>query len=478
MLVRVALPVLAGLVDGPASGLAMLAVQEGGLHLARRLFARDRLFAERLFLGALALRALLAGGLHVALTAMRGSGYLVEDAYTYDVLGAWLARIAAGEPLSIYEGHQHALATAYPHLLAALYGLLGYAPLVPKVLNSGAGALAAVIVGEVAARAYGGRVGRRASLAMAGLPSLVLWSTMTLRDPLILLGIALGLYGLQTLLSARPAPDERANSLVALAAALLLVWDLRQPAAVILLGLALVALALALTRRVGIRFVVATCLALVLAGGALLAVVRDRNPEGRLARATQPYEIARLLTERRLSLGGPEWLKEQAAGASAADPGAPTGESVSVSLADWAAWTAQAAFSPAPWQVRSNREAPAAAEMLLWYGLMLGAMASLPLRSREPDFPRLLWLHVLATWLLITLSEGVVGNLLRHRVMLAPSLVLLGVAGLTRVWDARSSWQRQHEPRGATRPGPRQARRTAEPAVDHPRGAGSAPRPG
>jgi hypothetical protein len=89
-----------------------------------------------------------------------------------------------------------------------------------------------------------------------------------------------------------------------------------------------------------------------------------------------------------------------------------------------------ALLSPAPWQARSLTELAASGEMLIWYALIVGSI----LVWRAPSHQRLFMVCVLAygiaNWIVLAVSEGNLGNLLRHRVALAPALLVLGSGGL------------------------------------------------
>ena len=53
----------------------------------------------------------------------------------------------------------------------------------------------------------------------------------------------------------------------------------------------------------------------------------------------------------------------------------------------------------------------------------------------ERRFALLLAMYVLGNWLALAAAEGNVGNLLRHRLLLDPALLILGGAGLVWLWE-------------------------------------------
>jgi hypothetical protein len=96
-----------------------------------------------------------------------------------------------------------------------------------------------------------------------------------------------------------------------------------------------------------------------------------------------------------------------------------------------------ALLSPAPWQARSVTEMGAGAEMPIWYVLIaascLAGQATL-VDPRQRLFAVCLVAYGIANWLILAASEGNVGNLLRHRLMLDPVLLIFGGAGLEWLW--------------------------------------------
>jgi hypothetical protein len=93
-----------------------------------------------------------------------------------------------------------------------------------------------------------------------------------------------------------------------------------------------------------------------------------------------------------------------------------------------------ALLAPAPWQATTPPESGAAAEMPAWYILLVGSLFAWRARPRNGLFFTCLALYGVANWLVLAASEGNLGNLLRHRLMLDPVLLILGSAGLEWVW--------------------------------------------
>ena len=93
-----------------------------------------------------------------------------------------------------------------------------------------------------------------------------------------------------------------------------------------------------------------------------------------------------------------------------------------------------ALLAPAPWQAGGLLELAASAEMTVWYVLLLASLFAFRDSPRQPLFLLALIVYGVANWLILAAVEGNVGNLLRHRLMLDPVLLILGAAGLEWAW--------------------------------------------
>jgi hypothetical protein len=94
-----------------------------------------------------------------------------------------------------------------------------------------------------------------------------------------------------------------------------------------------------------------------------------------------------------------------------------------------------ALLSPAPWQARSLTELAASGEMLIWYALIVGSLVVWRAPPQQRLFMACIMAYGIANWIVLAVSEGNLGNLLRHRVALAPSLLVLGAGGLEWLWS-------------------------------------------
>jgi hypothetical protein len=442
-LIRVVAPLGALVVEGWAALLVAVIVQEGGLWLARRLVDPcQATFARRLFLAAYGLRMAVALPTHYVAKLGDGNGALFQDDYTNDLVGEWLVRIARGDGVSIFAGHQHLLDAVYPYLLMATYTLFGYAPLLPKLLNISLAALSAVLIFEMTRRAFALPAAIVAAIGAAVLPTMVIWSIVALKESFVLFVTLLGLWTVQCLLSARTRSTRTADAVVLLLAILTLLLDLRSTLALVLLGLlVLVALARSPYRWRSWQIGFAALAVLVLAGSGLL-FLRVRSSDRPLSGVVE--DVVLQVRHRR--------AQEAASARSQLRPGgdvlSATGSELPLAEAasDAAPFTVTndildplgyALLAPAPWQARSVPEFGASAEMLAWYVLLGASLLAWKAKPQQRLFVVCVVVFGIANWLMLAVSEGNLGNLLRHRLTLNPALLILGSAGLEWLW-ARS----------------------------------------
>lgn len=434
LLPRLIAPAGALFVEGPAAAIGALLFQEAGLFATGKVTdGCQRLFARRLFIGAWLLRVTVTLPLHYVNKLDNGNGALFQDDYTNDLVAEWLLRIARGEGISVFPGHQHLLDSSYTYLLMGLYAVFGHVPLLPKLLNASLGALCAVLVFDMARRAFKPSVAVIAGLGAAAMPTLVLWSTVTLKETLVLLVALLGLVALQRLSDG----PFTAGLLVTLVTIAVVSLDLRSTTSLILLLL----LPLVLLRDVPKwRLALAAAALLVLVTGGL-ALARGRatgRPLSGVAedvvlqirhRRAQEAAAARSVIRPQQEVISPTGQPEIPE-AEAASDAAPF--SISSDIVEPLGY---ALLAPAPWQAQGLAELAASGEMLVWYVLLGASVAAWWAPPRQRLFVICLIAFGIANWLLLAASEGNLGNLLRHRLLLAPALLVLGAAGVEWLWD-------------------------------------------
>jgi Dolichyl-phosphate-mannose-protein mannosyltransferase len=444
---RVLAPLGALIVEGWPVAIGAVVFQEAGLALAGKLTdIQHRRVTQRLFLAAFVLRVAVAAPSHYIAKLGDGNGSLFQDAYTNDLVAEWLLRIARGEGISIFPGHQHLLDSSYTYLVFALYTIFGHAPLLPKLLNCALGALGAALVFEIARRAFSTRVAVLAAIGATLMPSLILWSVVTVKETLVLLMALVGLWALQRL-GEGGSQHRASNALVLLVVAMVLSLDLRSTTTLVLLLL----LPVLLVRRVQHRprawqlALIVLTLGVVVSGGLFVARgrVSGRPPGGVIEdvvlqirhRRAQEAASARSQIRPERDVFTPEGRTElpEAEAMSDATPFSFAGDVLDP--------LGYALLAPAPWQAKSMTELAASGEMLAWYVLLGASFFAWRAPPRQRMFVACLVAYGVANWFVLAASEGNLGNLVRHRLMLAPTLLILGGAGLDWLWvHAARAW--------------------------------------
>jgi hypothetical protein len=439
--VRFGAPLGALYVEGWPAFIGAVLVQEGALWLARRIASPgQRQIATALFLAAYGLRVLIALPVHYVVKLGNGNGALYRDDYTNDLVGEWLVRIARGEgATAIFPGHQYLLDSLYSYLLMGIYAAFGYTPLLPKLLNISLAALCAVLTYEIARKLFGQRVAIIAALGTAFLPSLLVWSVATLKETLVLFASLLALWALQILSVTDRRDRGFANASVVLLGATLLLLDLRSSSAFIVVGL--VALFIVARSHVRLRAwklgLAGVAIAGLLVGSTL--VFRERTSNRPLAATFE--DIALQIRHRRAqeAAGAQSQLRGEFEVVTPSGSELPAAEAMSDAapfsfMADVIDPLSYALLAPAPWQAGSSLELAASAEMAVWYVLLIASLVAFRDAPRQPLFLIGLIVYAVANWLILAAVEGNVGNLLRHRLMLDPVLLILGAAGLEWAW--------------------------------------------
>jgi 4-amino-4-deoxy-L-arabinose transferase-like glycosyltransferase len=439
--VRVLAPFGALVVEGWPALVGALLIQEGGLWLAGRLAdACHRTLRRRLFLAAYGLRVAIVLPTHYIAKLSDGNGALFSDDYTNDLVGEWLVRIARGEGIAVFPGHQHLLDSIYTYFLMGLYALFGYTPLLPKLVNSGLAALSAVIVFDLARRTFRLPAAILAAIGAAVLPTMIVWSVASLKETLVLFVTLLALRMLLFFIDASARSTRVGDAVVALVALLALLLDLRSTSVAIVLGLLLIVWAARSHFRPRLRswqFVVASLAVVLLVGGGVWFRARSTNrPPGAVfedvvlqLRHRRAQEAASARSQLRPELDAPTPGGSELPGAEFASDNEPF--SVMGDIVDPLGY---ALLAPAPWQAHSLTELGASAEMAVWYVLLVTSFLAWRAEPRQRLFVVCLAVYAVASWFVLAASEGNLGNLLRHRLTLDPALLILGGAGLDWMW--------------------------------------------
>jgi hypothetical protein len=114
-------------------------------------------------------------------------GLFAPDELGYDAIASYLARNVTGNELPL-PGTESIPAPGLVWMITGCYYLLGHHPIVPKFINCLLGSWSVVLTVLLAARLFPATAARRAGLVAAIFPSLVLWSSLLVKDGWTLLG--------------------------------------------------------------------------------------------------------------------------------------------------------------------------------------------------------------------------------------------------------------------------------------------------
>lgn len=146
----------------------------------------ERRFVVPVALAGVAARGTFAAILHLALVqAGRGGALFLDDA-GYIAIGTAVARVLAGENVTI-PTPDPSLVNTYLTVVGALFAAVGPNVAALKLLNVGMASLAAVFAYRTSLLLAGERAARWTLLLLLVFPSLVLWSSLALKDAFALL---------------------------------------------------------------------------------------------------------------------------------------------------------------------------------------------------------------------------------------------------------------------------------------------------
>ena len=350
-----------------------------------------------------------------------------EELYKFRTL--WLRNIGEGvrlSPADVIYSFDEVGNTGYIYVLAYVQALVGDAPYGLHVMNMVLYFCGGLGLYRLARKAYGGAVGMAGLMLLLFLPTLVLWSISVLKEPMSVFMIAAELIGAVAIVRA-PRWWQKALALLIVIASGAALESLRTggqltAAAGTVAGLLLV-LVLSRGRRLALAMIVAP---VAIAIAASLPAVQDRVLSNLRFAAT--YHSGHVLTpgySYRLVDAGyyarRGQLRDQM-------PFSDAGR-----FAVKAVWSYVA--QPVPWEMKSRTLLAYLPEQMVWYVIALllpfGIYAGL---KRDVVLTSILAAHAAAAIVIVALSSGNIGTLIRHRSLALPYLVWLSAAGAHEVF--------------------------------------------
>lgn len=388
-----------------------------GLSFSFIVHPEDRDFLRRVAIAGILVRV----GLCLTAHATLPTGFFAPDQFTFQDIG-WRTLLflkGLGVAPRQISGRME---VGYFYWNAFLFAIFGYAPIAAKLVNCFVG----VVTSLVAYRIAGGLAGREPALNAAVItmffPSLVLWSTLNLRDAPVLLLISLIFY---FTLRVRAKPSGPLLGLTFIL--VILLAFLRDYMAVMVLFSLLGAFVISSKQQMALNIF----MGLLLFGAALLVY----QQLGLGARWIESASFEALQTHRtNLAFGGSAFEPET---------------DISSSLRGLQYLPKGLAFfflAPFPWRVGSTLTLITLPEMVVWYSLIpmvvLGAIHLLRTRfgTTQP-----LILFVALTGSVYALVEGNAGTAYRHRAQLILFMLVFASVGID-VWQSRARRAREGRP--------------------------------
>lgn len=372
----------------------------GVTHLSAE--THDRTLLLRVVAAAVLLRLGLAFLFHTQLP----QGFFAPDENTYANVGWRLVLHDQGlTPLPWQV--EDAWEVGYFYWNAFLFRIFGHATLAPKIANCFIGGWTVLVAYRLAGELAGRGAARRTAVLVALFPSLVLWSTLNIRDTSVVLVLTLLL--LVTLrLRLRPSPRR----VVALVAALALLSVLRDYMALMAI-FAIGGSFLITTRR---RFPVNLLLSVGLIGLAIFSY--DRLGLGAAWAETSTFEW--LSTQRQnLATGGSAFRPET-------DISTPL-----QSLQYLPIGLVFFVLAPFPWQIGSLLSLMTLPEMVVWYALLgFVVFGAWHLVRRHFNRSEPVLILALLTTVIYALVEGNAGTAYRHRAQIVVVFLIFAAVGL------------------------------------------------
>ncbi|MEO8678934.1 MAG: hypothetical protein ABI665_07805 [Vicinamibacterales bacterium] len=451
----VAIAVAAGLLLGVVYTLSPLTVLCLGALVplagwaSRGLSARERRWFFGLLALAIALRLIAIGALFLFADPSQPYANFFGDEELFKSRTVWLRNTGLGIPISpadmIYV-FDDVGQSSHLYLLAYVQALVGAAPYGNNVLNACLFVAAAVVLYRFVRPALGGVPALAGFAFLCFLPSLFSWSVSVLKEPLYILVAAIEISCAAQILRGRTGLLR----VLAFAGVVLCGYALGSLraggmvlAAAGTIGGCALALILARPRRALVSLMVAP---IILVAALMQPRIQDRVMEnvryaafqhwGHIATPGFTYELL-----------DPEFYVDGERRSVLTMTPSQAGRFVIRALASYST-------VPVPWQIESRTALAFLPEQIIWYGVILllpfGLMEGV---RRDALVTGLLACHALGAVIMVALSGGNVGTLIRHRGLALPYLVFLAALGgcaLVRQMAARAGARSAESSLGST----------------------------
>ena len=379
---------------------------------------------------AIGIRLAAAAILHFGSLAAGQGGFITGDDAAYARLAsgylAWLRGDQVEPYLPPLWGGNAYLFGTFVYLETALFLVFGPTTLAMTCVNALLSALVVTLAYDITRRFAGPAPATFTAIAVSLYPSLVLWSSLNLKDTLVITLVVCALWSLQRM---QERPQWLFLGVTALA--LLALESLRRYVFLGLAALAPLAVSFSASRR-RIAWTAVTLATSIMLVAAVAVTGGLGGSGGALAVGFADLERIRAA---------------MAAGARTAfaDPLGATGGNDALVLTRTLSYVprgvAYTLFAPFPWDVHGLRDLVTLPEMLLWYLSLIAAPIGV-YRAKRWRATAPLVLYVVGLLGLFVLVEGNVGTLFRHRAMVVPFVIMLAAPVLV---EAATALQRRKQ---------------------------------
>jgi 4-amino-4-deoxy-L-arabinose transferase-like glycosyltransferase len=350
-------------------------------------------------------------------------GHLFGDEEYFIRRSLWMRNLVLGLPMhraDVIYAYDRDIRTSFLYVLATLQLLFGPAPYGAHVFSILCYLGASIVLYRLVRPSFGRLPALLGLAILLFLPTQFAWSLSALKEPFYFLALSVGLMAAVT--AGRPGPAlRRIEALLVLAVSAVVAQSVREGGFVMAgAGAAAGLLFGAFERR---RWLILPFAAMCLLGAVLAAthgLVKDRV----------------VVAVRRVA--GVHWSQVNTPGYAytVLDPGfyARRNAVDEMTLRDGVRYVAGSFVAyvavPLPWKMQSRTALIYLPEQIVWYLLLLFAPAGIIAGfRRDAQLTALLAAYAAAAALLVALTSGNVGTLVRHRGLAVPYLVWLSVLG-------------------------------------------------
>lgn len=391
--------------------------------VSRDLAPRERQWLLALVSVAVVLRLAAVAGLFLSADSDIPYANFFGDEEFFKRKTTWLRNVGMGIPISTAD-YMYAFdmvgESSYLQVLMYLQALLGLAPYGIHVLNAGLYLVAVLVLYRLVRISFGGLAAQAGLALLLFLPSLFTWSVSALKEPLYFLAAALVVAGAWA--AARARASWRPAAFVALALGGFVLQTLREGGLVLTVtGVTGGYLLSYVIQRP--RVLMGVCLAAPVV--VLLAFTRPAVQERAwvfMHQAAEKHWGHINTAGLTYKLMPPDFYEDRRA-------------IQAMTVADVGRYSVRAVWAyvtvPVPWEIESRSALAYLPEQMVWYAVLallpIGTVAGL---RRDPLLTSLLLAHGVAAVMMVALSGGNVGTLIRHRGLAMPYLAWLAGLGV------------------------------------------------